>query len=179
MGTKDIVAKARADMDKRFAEQGLLKQGTDSDETMARIAAQIGEADTAEEILGGGKTIPVEDFIGEGRTESDVISILNWEGRVSSTIFRKDGSPAPFAVIFSVDTDTGEEFIISCGGEIVLAQLVRLSEKKLFPRQVRFAQRGRAYRLVSPETQTFQGDAVEDGEVMEIGAGDVAPVTGS
>jgi hypothetical protein len=159
------VAQARQEMRDRFAKAGAVPTDSDADETMARIAFGIGDASSVDDILGSGKTIPVKD-------NPDILNqrvrVLDWEGRFSTEVTLADGSPAPFAVIFAVDPETGEELTLSCGGEIVLAQLTRLKELGKLPQDVSFVERGRALRMVLPENvQTFEGEAIEDAQIIE------------
>jgi hypothetical protein len=108
----------------------------EAQQIMDKIAAEILAAETVEDILEGGQTTPVE-------------GILDQPVIIHSFAVRK-GDLGPFAVIDCVDDDTGEILTVSCGGQLVLAALASFERLDSFPVRVRFAQAGRAFRLLKP-----------------------------
>jgi hypothetical protein len=62
----------------------------------------------------------------------------------------------PYAVIDALDKSTGEKLLITCGGNVVLAQLLKMFQLKKFPFDAKFIENetkgewgtGKVYRLV-------------------------------
>jgi len=93
-------------------------------------------------------TKSVSEILGENqvRGTTPAIEVLNKELLIKSYSLAQ-GSFGEYALI-EVENDKGEQFVISCGGKVVLRKLRRLGELNAFPCFGTFKRVGRYYDLV-------------------------------
>jgi len=108
-------------------------------EIMEKIGREFDQAETVQQILQGGQTTAVEEIIDRR------VILHGYELRDSSEY---DG---PFAIIDTVDEETGEVMAVACGGFLVLRQLKNFDRLDAWPvGPLRFGEAGRAFRLFEP-----------------------------
>jgi hypothetical protein len=134
-------------MRERLQASGALvtEEWAKGDEALAQIFTELSQAESVDDVLAGGAAVPVEE-------------ILNQPLRIRSVRFL-DGDFGPFAIMEADNLNTGEIYeAVACGGEIVVAQLLRLVEMEatkgsVFPIVAKFISRTTnagfdVYRLV-------------------------------
>lgn len=107
----------------------------------------IADIMASDDPLAASETIKVENILGLP------IQVLGFWPNVGD--YGPQGDD-PYAVIDAVDKSTGEKMIITCGGNVVLAQLLKMYELKKFPFEAKFISNetkgdwgvGKVYRLV-------------------------------
>lgn len=98
------------------------------EEVSAEILEAILGAETAEDVLAGGAAMHADMYL------DTPFFLLDFKEAAGEFGF--------FALLQVVDFATGEIFRITCGGQFVLAQLVRLRELNALPRVTQLIQRG-------------------------------------
>lgn len=103
-------------------------------QVMEDIFARIVSASTADDVLADDSTLDAVDVLGE--------RLQLWDFRTYKSDF--EGGLRWFVALKVVRLDTGDDAVITCGAQKVLAQCVKLKSLKALPVVVKFVRKERA-----------------------------------
>lgn len=106
----------------------------DPAEIAERLTLDVLKAESLEAIFAGAKMASADDVSGIP------LRVLGVQWNPSSF----GEGPTFYAVLDCVDDNTGESITVGCGSVLVLAQLIRVQELRLFPITITFKRRTRA-----------------------------------
>lgn len=113
---------------------------TDPDQISREIMDRIVQAETPEKVLEQAGTIAAEDYIGKPFVLTDARAMRS----------ALDEGPGVYYALNCVDPETGEPFVMTCGGRNVLAQVFRLKQLDALPRRVKITAAGKTAQGYTP-----------------------------